>query len=185
MRHTNISPAQRRPIQSVKNEEGTATENIKGNNEWHPLFLKHLGTWEGYYRKIDPKTGETRETHRSKIEVGVRGHRYSQKNTYTWDDGRVEEHIFPGRLHEGQFVIESERLKAISLVVLDDAHVFYAEFKQRPGDVVDTIRLLTPTKRARTWQVRDGEDIVEIVHVEEEKTSSEDAYFEISDTPWD
>lgn len=182
---TYISPAHIYPIQAVEKEAGTATENTGESDEWHPLFLKHLGIWEGYYRKIDPKTGDTTETHRSYLEVGIRGHRYSQRNTYTWDDGRVEEHIFPGCLLEGQFIIESPRLKGFAHVLLDDALVFYAQFKQRQGDVICTIRLLTPTKRARTWQVREGDDIVEIVHIEEEKTSSEDVYFETSGTPWD
>lgn len=186
-----VAPSQVRPrravIKAVKSDEQRArkvTRNTDENGGWHPLFLKHMGTWEGQYRRVDPKTGKTTDMHRSKVEVGVRGDKYSQRNTYIWDDGREEVYAFPGRLLEGEFVIETEKISAISIVVLDDAHIFYAKFKNHSGDIVDTIRLLSPTTRARTWQVRDGNEIVDIVHVEEEKTSNDDVYFEIPRTPW-
>lgn len=148
-------------------------------NQWPEAFLKHLGIWEGTYHKIDAKTLTTTDTHRCRVEVGVHGDKYAQRNVYTWDDGRVVEYVFSGYLENGQLKISGERLTGTAFVVQHDIIVFYAKLQNSPGDVVDTIRLLTPVKRARTWQVTSNDEVVELVHVEEEKRSSEDVYFDI------
>ena len=76
-----------------------------------PLLAKHEGYWEGEYVYLNPQ-GEVIDRHRSHLAClfpdPESGFDYDQTNTYTWPDGRTEQHHFPWR--DGQPVLErSER----------------------------------------------------------------------------
>lgn len=158
--------------------------DVGASSAWPPLLLKHLGTWEGHYKKINIRNGEV-EKHNCKIQVGVRGDNYSQRNTYTWEDGRQETYEFAGRMTNGRLEVESDRLIGYGLFISDDVIMFYAKIKGKDIDFWDCIRLLGENRRVRTWQVSEQQEPVQFILVQEEKTSSEDTYFEISQKPWD
>lgn len=176
------APSRRSIIRAVETG-GTPAQGTKSASDekfqWPEAVLKHTGTWEGTYRKVDTKTMEMTDTHRSVLEVGIHEDKYAERNTYTWDDGRVIQYIFTGYLDGNLVQINSERVLGTCFVVSDDLLVFYGNIRNSPSDIVDTVRLLTSKTRARTWQVRMNDDVVELVHVEEEKISSKDVYFDI------
>lgn len=151
---------------------------------WPPLLLKHVGTWEGHYKKINTRSGEV-ETHKSKVQIGVRGDNYSQRNTYTWEDGRQEVQEFAGRIVNGRLEVEGKRLVGYTVFISDDVIMFYADMRGNDIDVWECIRLLGEKNRVRTWQACNEREFFQFVIVQEKKTSSEDEYFEISPKPWD
>lgn len=131
--------------------------------------------------------------HRCKLEIGHKGELYSQRNTYTWADGRVEVHDFPGYFTKGRIVIDSQDVLGYALeMAADNGHVapmkrggadtilFYAGY--RPGshragaDVWDLIRLTSPDKRFRTWQIQAGGRVVRLCEVAETRTSAANVF---------
>ena len=129
---------------------------------------------------LDADTGEVQDTHACKLEIGHRGDRYSQRNTYTWADGRVEVHDFPGVFEAGELHIDSKDLTGYCKELSHDTIMFYATYKEgshREGvDVWDLIRITTPIQRYRTWQIKAGDKVVRLCHVDEHRTSSENAF---------
>lgn len=129
---------------------------------------------------LDADTGEVQETHACKLEIGHRGDRYSQRNTYTWPDGRVEVHDFPGVFDGGELRIDSKDLAGYCKELSEDTIMFYASYKKgshREGvDVWDLIRLTSETQRYRTRQIKGGEKVVRLCHVDEHRTSSANAF---------
>jgi hypothetical protein len=110
----------------------------------------------------------------------VRGSRYSQRNTYAWADGRKEVHDFPGVIRGEELIIDSPRLAGRAWFLDEDVIMFYAAFKSNGASVYDVIRLLSPKRRARTWQVCSADKIIsKIVHCEEEMLSQEDAFIDM------
>lgn len=51
-----------------------------------PAFLKHIGTWEGACSHVCPDVTLI-DRHATRVEIGMHGVFYSQRNTYTWRDG--------------------------------------------------------------------------------------------------
>jgi len=145
-----------------------------------PLLKRHLGTWKGTYTHIDA-SGQVTDKHACQLEIGIRGKRYTQRNTYIWDDGRTEVWDFPGYFDENdRLCIDSPKIEGYAVEMDADTMGFYGVYKGTP-EVVDTwdlLRLFSDTHRYRTWQVRKGDGLLKIVHVEENKSSSDDAFKE-------
>lgn len=147
---------------------------------WPLVLQRHFGTWKGNYVHVDGKTGEVLDRHTSTLTVGARGERYAQRNTYDWPDGRQEVYDFPGYLSDdGILLVENERIKARYNFLDDDTIIFYGAYKNGSVDLWDLTRLLSDTKRARTWQVCKDQAVLKLVHIEEEKVSTDDAYIEM------
>lgn len=172
-------------------EKASTFQSDMGDNStpsWPPLLLRHLGTWKGKLVRLDSSTGEIVERHTTKIEPGVRGNKYSQRNTYTWDDGRTEVWEFAGRMQpDGSLKVWSGRLGGLMKVVDKDSCVFYAKYEMEgrgaglTTDVWEFIRLLTDTHRVRTWQIVKKGKACEVAHILEDKVSDDDTYFEIEE----
>ena len=110
---------------------------------------------------------------------------YSQRNTYQWldADGKVtkeEAWLFPGEFDRTGFVrIDADKIEGWGKVIAsDDAAdggiIFYGAYKAPPRpDTFDLIRLFDAegNQRFRTWQVKMGNDLLKIVHVDEKRTA--------------
>lgn len=152
-------------------------------DEWPAVLLRHVGVWEGTFRRLDPNAPAVVDEHRARLEIGVRGRRWAQRNTYWWPDGRDAVFEFPGFLRNGHHVIESPRANGYTVPINASTVAFYCE---RPGTdetVTEIIRLLSDTARSRTWQIVRAGRVVELMQIEEVKTSSENVFFEIPAAP--
>ena len=78
-----------------------------------PVLARHEGAWEGVYIHMDT---DGREIDRHKAALQCRfpadgPFAYHQVNTYTWDDGRVEESHFPATFRDGRIWWDTERIE--------------------------------------------------------------------------
>ena len=160
---------------------------LPGPGPWAPKgFTAHIGCWEGTYTHIG-KDGKVNDHHYCKLEIGIHGKYYSQRNTYQWKDenGKVtkeEVYEFPGEFDRSGYVrIVSPKIAGWGKVVDsvdegDGTIVFYGVYNAPPfPDTFDLIRLFdkTGSRRFRTWQVKLKDDLLKVVHVEELRTSRE------------
>lgn len=153
-------------------------------------FQKHIGAWEGTYTHLSPNGG-VQDRHECRIEVGLHGSYHSQRNTYIWhdEDGKVtktEVYDFPGKYDcDGVLQIETERISGWGRALDPDGTVmFYGAYKGTGStgispDTYDLIRIFDEkeTLRYRTWQVKAGETLVKLVHVEERRVSAENTFW--------
>ena len=182
--------ASMRPIPANLSQSGVDwtsadSSSLPGPGPWVPkAFRAHIGTWEGTYSHISPD-GSISDYHFCKLEVGIHGKYYSQRNTYWWKDAdgavtKTEAHLFAGEFDpSGHVRIDSERIEGWGKCIntndaADGSILFYGSYKAPPKpDTFDLIRLFDAvgTKRYRTWQVKNGEDLLKIVHVQESRTA--------------
>lgn len=153
-------------------------------------FLKHIGTWEGSYTHIG-SDGQVLDRHECRLEIGMHGEYYSQRNTYVWRDAdgnatKTEVKEFPGKFdRDGVAWIESERIAGWGRSL--DVHgtvLFYGAYKVPPGagpapDTFDLLRIFNKegTHRYRTWQVKSGEKLLKLVHVDERRVSDANEFW--------
>lgn len=157
-----------------------------------PAFLKHIGTWEGAYTHIRPDLTVI-DRHDCRVELGMHGVYYSQRNTHIWRDGdgnvtKMEILDFPGKFdRDGTVWIESERLAGWAKALdTDGSIIFFATLKAaldnsggaRP-EIFDLLRIFNKeeTLRYRTWQVKAGDELAKLVHVEERRVCGENAFW--------
>ena len=143
----------------------------------------HFGVWEGEALHMNLQ-GEIIDRHSIRLDIGARGSKYSQRNTYTWPDGRKQVLDFPGHFDEttGKLLLESERLAGECIVIDEDTILFKAGYKGQMGGVsmFDLIRVSSDRKtRCRTWQMFKEGKPWKIVNVIEQQVSSEDAFIEM------
>ena len=130
--------------------------------------------------------GEVTDRHSTRLEIGARGNKYSQRNTYSWPDGTEQVLDFPGHFDEsGKLHLESQRLVGECTVIDEDTVLFKAGYKDAGAlggvSICDLIRVSSTDRktRCRTWQMfKDGKPW-KIVTIVEQKVSSEDAFIEM------
>jgi hypothetical protein len=194
--HRELPPP--RPVDWSAGELGAAPASLPGPTLGivpHG-FLKHVGTWEGTYTHIGCD-GKVTDVHDCKIEIGIHGDLHSQRNTYTWRDEpggeptKTESFLFPGRFdRDGVAWIEADKISGWGRALDADGTVlFYGGFKPATMtadskvtvDTFDLIRIVNvdgaADHRYRTWQVKAGDELMKIVHVEERRTSSENNFW--------
>ena len=149
-------------------------------------FTDHIGCWEGTYHHIGVD-GKVNDFHYCKLEIGIHGNFYSQRNTYQWkdDDGNVtkeEVFDFPGYFDRSGIVhFDTEKIIGWGKVIdsadaADGTIIFYGAYKAVPHpDTFDLIRMFGKdgSKRYRTWQVKLRDELLKVVHVTEFRTSRE------------
>ena len=123
--------------------------------------------------EVTVKDGKVNDHHYCKLEIGIHGKYYSQRNTYQWKDenGKVtkeEVYEFPGEFDRSGYVrIVSPKIAGWGKVVDsvdegDGTIVFYGVYNAPPfPDTFDLIRLFdkTGSRRFRTWQVKLKDDL--------------------------
>ncbi|GAA4082728.1 DUF3598 family protein [Nonomuraea soli] len=128
-----------------------------------PLLARHEGEWEGTYTVVDPE-GKVTDRHRSHLTCSFPSdgsHDYYQVNRYTWDDGRTEEHRFPGRyLGGGRMAFDTERIKGETWE-LDGQAIYLHWIYRAEGQDLQLFELIVLSRdgrhRSRVWQwIRDG-----------------------------
>ncbi|CAN8075501.1 unnamed protein product [Agarophyton chilense] len=132
---------------------------------------------------MDPNTGKQIDRYRSVLEVGIRGKAYSQRNTYIWDDGRKQVKEFGGGPTDGGFEIRNNVLKGTARSIGGSNLLFIAGLKESDTDATlmyEIVQMLGDDKRARMYQRSDGTKIISIVHVIEERVSTDDVFFDVS-----
>ena len=144
-----------------------------------PAIAKHFGTWEGESVKIDPQ-GNVLDKHATKIEIGAKGKKYSQRNTYTWPDGKTKTIICPGEFESsGKLIVQMpNNIRGAELTVINDNQLI---FVAPSVPVFEAINMCPDQKtRYRTVQVGDINGTTSTNYsVTETHTSKEDVYFEI------
>ena len=165
----------------------TDPATLPGPCPWVPkAFVNHIGSWEGTYTHLG-KDGKVLDYHYCRLDIGIHGKYYSQRNTYWWKDeaGKVtkeEAYLFHGAFDNTGFCrIDSEKIVGWGKVIdSNDAAnasiIFYGSYKAAPfPDTFDLIRQFDAegNKRFRTWQVKLKDDLLKIVHVEENRASRE------------
>lgn len=97
---------------------------------YDPALARHFGTWEGSCVYLSPD-GEVLDRHNTKLEIGARGKHYSQRNTYTWSDGRQRSFELRGVFDDaGKLcLIESGLLKGECISIGEDIVIFTASYK--------------------------------------------------------
>lgn len=158
---------------------------MAAESHYPAAIVRHYGVWEGSAVHLSPE-GEILDRHATKLEIGAKGGRYSQRNTYTWPDGSQRVFDFPGRFDDTRKLlsIESERLQGEGTVLGENVVLFKASYKGQGdlGDVSvhDLIRMCGDGKsRCRTWQMFKMDKPWKIVNVVERQTSAENAYIEM------
>lgn len=126
-----------------------------------PLLARHVGSWAGEYVHLD-RDGAVLDRHRVEMTCAIVGDAaYHQTNRYTWDDGRVEVHEFPGvYLGGGRCGFDTDRLRGEFWEV--DASTIYLTWRYKAED--ENLRLFElivlsddGATRSRVWQwLRDG-----------------------------
>jgi len=130
-----------------------------GIREGMPLLAKHEGEWEGVYTHVDAE-GRIIDRHRSHLSCRFPedgGADYLQINTYTWDDGRTEQHSFPGRYDgHGRMTFDTERIRGVTWGL--DEHTVYLTWRFKSTDPSVDQRLFemivlddAGKHRSRTW----------------------------------
>ncbi|MFI6321989.1 DUF3598 family protein [Nonomuraea sp. NPDC050556] len=126
-----------------------------------PLLARHEGEWDGTYTYV-AADGTITDRHRSHVRCSLssEGNDYYQVNTYTWDDGRTEEHRFPGvYLGGGRCRFDTERIRGEFFEV--DSAVIYLQWVYKAAEDIRLYELIVLSEdgkhRNRTWQWhRDG-----------------------------
>lgn len=120
-----------------------------------PLLARHAGEWQGEYIYID-NDGNVLDRHASYLTCTFPENDpfgYYQINRYTWADGRVEEHHFPGHFRDGRVYLDSERIHGYTWEVDDKTIVLTWSYKTDPENYLYEMIQLSPdgNHRARTW----------------------------------
>ena len=50
--------------------------------------------------------GNAVDKYKTRLEIGAKGKKYSQHNTYTWPDGKTEIKIFHGEFDSGKLILQ-------------------------------------------------------------------------------
>ncbi|OYU16433.1 MAG: hypothetical protein CFE37_00040 [Alphaproteobacteria bacterium PA4] len=120
----------------------------------------HVGLWRGRYRHFDTD-GVLVDDHASEIinafpESGP--YAYVQTSRFLWDDGRAEEHVFPGVLRENRLHWSTERLNGTAFTTADAPHALFLRFARvdLPGIAILEMIELDEAQgiRMRSWQWR-------------------------------
>lgn len=133
-----------------------------GIREDMPLLARHEGEWEGTYTYVSAE-GTVTDRHRSSLvcSLSTEGHDYYQVNSYTWDDGRTEEHRFPGvYLGGGRCRFDTERIRG-EFWEVDDQTIYLNWVYKEAASGIRLYELIVLSEdgkhRTRTWQwLKDG-----------------------------
>ncbi|MBX7219287.1 MAG: DUF3598 family protein [Blastocatellia bacterium] len=141
------------------------------NIETMPVLAKHLGVWEGTYSYFD-MDGNLLDRHKSRLEIGIDGNAWVQRNIYTWDDGRQEIKEFPGQLEPGFLSYDNEKFWGIARESGDRTIILTFKYKDKPDWWLnEIITLVTDTYRGRTWQYFQNDVFVKLCVIAEHKVA--------------
>ncbi len=144
----------------------------------HPAAIaRHFGTWEGESVNVDTQ-GNVVDKHKTKIEIGAKGNKYSQRNTYTWPDGKTEIKIFLGEFDStGKLIIQMPGNSCAECRVINDNQVIFIAPSIHMIDIITVCP--DQNTRHRTIQERDSNGMPWVNRIlVETHVSNEDVYFD-------
>lgn len=136
-----------------------------------PVFARHMGVWEGTYTRIDTKTGQILDRHRSRLTCKILDDgSYWQQNEYFWDDGRTEVKQFPGEFKDKVLHFDNERLLGDAYEVDQNTICLFWINKNEPGvRYAEIISLESDTHRCRVWQHFENGEFTKVTVIDEKK----------------
>jgi hypothetical protein len=87
-----------------------------------PVFARHEGIWEGWYRYYDA-AGNKIDEHRSRLVCRIPSEgpfSYHQTNHYEWSDGRREVRDFPATYRDGRLWFDNELIRGWAVEASED-----------------------------------------------------------------
>ena len=146
------------------------------------LLSRHFGTWQGKTIHFDPE-GNKVNSYETKIEIGCRGSKYSQRNTYTWPDGKKAAKEFHGEFDSnGKLTMPLRNGLLGECIPINNRVLMFVESgPDRLEMAIETITLCGADMklRNRTNQILDENGMPKLVtNLIEKKVSEEDVYFE-------
>ncbi len=136
------------------------------------LFPLHVGTWEGTYTRLDEK-GIIIDQHKSRLTLRLEGNAWSQKNEYTWENGKKEVHDFGVSYFDSNGIItfDNQRIKGSSWEA-DKVIILHWTYVEKPGsNLYEIITLLGDGHRMRTWQHSLNGQFIGLTMIEEYRVS--------------
>ncbi|MEM7586277.1 MAG: DUF3598 family protein [Acidobacteriota bacterium] len=137
-----------------------------------PVFDRHIGVWEGTYTLIDRQSGQVLDRHKSRLSCSIDGTKWSQRNEYTWDDGRTEVKEFDGDFRDGKLLFDTPRLKGEAVEADEKTIVLRWIYTHAPqDDYSEIITLVDDTHRSRTWQHFESGAFAKLTIIDERKVA--------------
>jgi hypothetical protein len=138
-----------------------------------PVLARHEGEWEGTYTLIDT-TGKILDNHQSHLSCQFPENNpssYYQINRYTWENGKQEEHKFPGTYQDKKLLFDTERIQGKAWEVDDSTVIFWFGYKQFPDMYLYEMIHISPdnNNRARTWHWFKNGKIYQRTLIQEER----------------
>lgn len=143
--------------------------------DWISEIGKAGGVWVGSYRRMTPEGAlldEWRSRQESRGEAGT----WYERVTYSWADGRSRTMDFKARLEpDGVHVYEKDtRLRGRTYITGAGQVVFPYVWHDTPGvRVLEVQNYISATRRTRLWQRVDGDTLVEVMVIREDKLPGE------------
>jgi hypothetical protein len=139
------------------------------------VFARHHGIWEGTYTRIDVKTGQIIEKHKSRLNCNLLGDDWKQRNIYTWEDGRTETIFFPGHFdQDGWLRFDTPRLRGNSCAADQNSIFLEWIYKEEPGNhFSELITLISENHRARVWQHFEHGEFAKLTIIDEYRVSGD------------
>lgn len=120
-----------------------------------PVLVRHEGDWVGTYTVVDIE-GNIIDKHKSHLtcqfpEIG--DYAYYQINRYEWNDGKREEHQFPGTYRDNKLWFDTERIEGYAWEIDDSTVILWFGYKTMPDMHLYEMIQISPCNnyRARTW----------------------------------
>ncbi|MBD2690605.1 DUF3598 family protein [Anabaena catenula] len=142
-----------------------------------PVLARHEGEWLGTYTLVDT-TGKILDSHQSHLSCQFpenSEYSYYQINRYTWENGKKEEHQFPGKYQDKKLWFDTERIQGKAWEVDDSTVIFWFGYKQFPADMYlyEMIQISPDNNyRGRTWHWFKNDQIYQRTFIQEERVKS-------------
>ncbi|MEA5619434.1 DUF3598 family protein [Cronbergia sp. UHCC 0137] len=138
-----------------------------------PVLARHAGDWLGKYTIVD-LTGKILDSHQSHLTCQFpenQPYSYYQINRYTWENGKQEEHHFPGTYKDKVLWFDSERIQGKAWEVDDSTVILWFAYKAVPEMYLYEMIQISPDNnyRARTWQWFKNHQIYQRTLIQEER----------------
>ena len=138
-----------------------------------PVLARHEGEWQGNYILVDI-TGKIIDSHQSHLSCQFPDnseYSYYQINRYTWENGKQEEHKFPGTYQDKKLWFDTERIQGKAWEIDDSTVILWFGYKQFPNMYLYEMIQISPDNnhRARTWHWFKNDQIYQRTLIQEER----------------
>lgn len=138
-----------------------------------PVLVRHEGVWEGEYIHVDPSNAVL-DRHHSRLQCRFPAegpHAYYQINTYSWDNGRVEEIHFPATYRDGRIWWDTDRIDGSAWEIDRRTVMLMWTRKDLPGTYLYEMIQISDdgNNRGRTWHWFENDVLVKRTCIKERR----------------